>query len=64
MFQDVFDPDPVKVGIKGIPPALATTFGAVFFNAALSWFKGRNKELLTFATILMSKSALLCMKSR
>jgi hypothetical protein len=63
MFQDVFDPDPVHVGVMGIGPAILTTFGAVFFNAALSWFKGRNRELLTVATVLMSKYHVLATKS-
>jgi hypothetical protein len=54
MFKDVFEPDPVQIGLKGIPPALSTTFGAVFTNAALSWFKGWNRELLLMACILMT----------
>lgn len=56
MFSSVFEPDPVQIGLKGIPPAFSTTFGAVFVNAALTWFKGHNRELLLFATVLMSTS--------
>lgn len=54
MFKDVFEHGLVKIGLKGIPPALSTTFSAVFTNVALSWFKGWNKELLLMATILMT----------
>ena len=54
LFKDVFEHDPVQIGLKGIPPALTTTFGAVFTNAALSWFKGWNRELLLMATVIMT----------
>ena len=54
LFKDVFEHDPVQIGLKGIPPAFSTTFGAVFTNAALSWFKGWNRELLLMATVLMT----------
>lgn len=55
LFSAVFDPDPVQIGLKGIPPAFSTTFGAVFTNAALTWFKGWNRELLLCAVIIMSE---------
>lgn len=54
MFSAVFEPDPVQIGLKGLAPAFSTTFGAVFTNAALSWFKGWNRELLLFATVVMT----------
>jgi hypothetical protein len=54
LFSDVFPPDPVQVGLKGLAPGLSTTLGAVFVNAALSWFKGHNRELLIFSTVIMS----------
>jgi hypothetical protein len=54
MYEDLFDPAPAKVGIRGLAAAFATTAGAVFCNAALTWFKGRNKEILVFATVIMS----------
>lgn len=56
MFSAVFEPDPVQIGLKGLAPAFSTTFGAVFTNAALSWFKGHNRDLLLAATVIMSKS--------
>jgi hypothetical protein len=54
LFSQVFPPDPVQVGLKGLAPGLSTTFGAVLVNAALSWFKGHNRELHVFATVLVA----------
>jgi len=55
-FSTVFSPDPVKVGLRGLGPGLSTTAGAVFANAALSWFKGHNREILLFGCVTMSKT--------
>lgn len=54
LFKQSFEKDPVQIGLKGIPPAIATTIGAVATNAALSWFKGSNRELLLGACIIMT----------
>ena len=56
VFSTVFDPDPVKVGLRGLAPGLSTTAGAVIANAALSWFKGHNREILLGGCIIMSTS--------
>ncbi|OCT47870.1 putative major facilitator superfamily transporter [Cladophialophora carrionii] len=53
-FSSIFDPDPVKVGLRGLAAGLSTTFGAVIANAALSWFKGHNRELLLAGCIIMT----------
>jgi hypothetical protein len=53
-FSNVYDPVPVQVGLKGMPPAFTTTFGAIGFNAALSTFPGRSREILLFALLLMT----------
>jgi len=53
-FSTVFNPNPVQVGLKGLGPGLSTTFGAVFINGLLSGLKGHNRELLLFATCLMT----------
>jgi hypothetical protein len=53
-FSTVFSPDPVRVGLRGLGPGLSTTFGAVVANAALSWFKGHNREILLAGCIIMS----------
>jgi hypothetical protein len=54
VFSTVFDPDPVRVGLRGIAPGLSTTFGAVLANAALSWFKGHNREILLIGCVVMT----------
>jgi hypothetical protein len=54
--ESVYNPDPVKVGLKGLGPGFSVTLGAVLVNAALSLWKGHNRELLLGAAIMMSKS--------
>ncbi|KAH0845698.1 hypothetical protein AYO21_05907 [Fonsecaea monophora] len=54
VYSTVFEPDPVHVGLRGLGPGLSTTFGAVFANAALSWFKGHNREILLAGCIIMT----------
>ena len=54
LFSIVSDPDPIKVGLRGLATALGTTVGACFGNAALSWFKGYNREVLLTGIVLMS----------
>ncbi|KIY03036.1 uncharacterized protein Z520_01502 [Fonsecaea multimorphosa CBS 102226] len=54
VYSTVFDPNPVHVGLRGIAPGLSTTFGAVVANAALSWFKGHNREILLAGCIIMT----------
>lgn len=53
-FSSVYDADPVQIGLKGIPPAFTTTFGAIGFNAALSTFPSRSREILLLAVLLMT----------
>ncbi|KAF2276912.1 MFS general substrate transporter [Westerdykella ornata] len=53
-FSSVYDPDPVQIGLKGLPPAFSTTIGAVGFNAALSKFPNRNREILLIAVLCMT----------
>ena len=62
-WSDVYPNDPIQVGLKGLPPAISTTIGAIGFNAALSTFKNHNREvLLTAATIMTAfGGALACM---
>ena len=54
--QDIYNPDPVQVGLKGLGPGFSVTLGAVLVNAALSLWKGHNRELLLGAAIMMSRS--------
>ena len=55
LFETVFNPAPVTVGLKGFASALGTTVGAVVTNSLLSILKGHNRELLLFAAVIMSK---------
>ena len=53
-YSSVYDPVPVQIGLKGIPPAFTTTIGAIGFNAALSTFPGRSREILFVALCFMT----------
>jgi hypothetical protein len=65
VYESVYNPDPVQVGLKGLGLGFSVTFGAVLVNAALSLWKGHNRELLLASAVLMSEfylhySGLLC----
>jgi hypothetical protein len=53
-YSAVYAPDPVQVGLKGLAPAFATAFGAIFFNGALSQWPGRSREVLLVAVLFMT----------
>ncbi|KNG49787.1 mfs drug efflux pump [Stemphylium lycopersici] len=53
-FSSVYAPDPVKIGLRGLGPALTTATGAIFFNAALSRFPGHTREVLLLAVGTMT----------
>ena len=53
-WSDVYPNDPIQVGLKGLPPAISTTIGAIGFNAALSTFKNNNREVLLTAACIMT----------
>ncbi|KAF2649675.1 MFS general substrate transporter [Lophiostoma macrostomum CBS 122681] len=53
-FSSVYDPIPVQIGLKGLGPAFTTTIGAIGFNAALSTFPGRSREILLVAILFMT----------
>jgi hypothetical protein len=59
VYESVYNPNPVQVGLKGLGPGLSVTFGAVTVNALLSLWKGHNRELLLGSAIMMSKSYVL-----
>ncbi|OAL29919.1 hypothetical protein AYO22_01825 [Fonsecaea multimorphosa] len=54
VFQRVFTPDPIKVGLRGLGPGISTTLGAVLANSSLSWFKGHNREILLAGCVVMT----------
>lgn len=53
-FSSVYEPIPVQIGLKGLPVAITTTLGAIGFNAALSAFPSRNREILFIALLFMT----------
>ncbi len=53
-FTNIYDPDPVKVGLMGLGPAIGTTFGATLGNASVAFTRGRAREILLFSCILMT----------
>ena len=55
VYESVYNPNPVQVGLKGLGPGFSVTFGAVLVNSALSLWKGHNRELLLGSAIMMSK---------
>jgi len=59
VYESVYNPAPVQVGLKGLGPGLSVTFGAVAVNSLLSIWKGHNRELLLVSAIIMSKSYVL-----
>jgi hypothetical protein len=55
VYESVYNPNPVQVGLKGLGPGFSVTFGAVGVNALLSLWKGHNRELLLVSAIMMSR---------
>lgn len=56
-FTRVYDPDPIKIGVRGLGPAFTTAIGAIGFNAALSAFPNRTREVLLLAVVIMTVCA-------
>jgi hypothetical protein len=51
---NVYGHDPVGVGIRGLPVGFSILTGAFVVLWCLSVFRGRNKELMIFSSILMT----------
>ncbi|KAK5685652.1 hypothetical protein LTR17_027036 [Elasticomyces elasticus] len=47
--SNVWDPVPVKIGLRAIPAGFATAIGAIFWNAMLSTWPGGAREILVIA---------------
>ena len=52
-FSTLYDPAPVKVGLKGLGYGMAVTAGAIIGNVLISSLRGRNREILTCGTVFM-----------
>jgi hypothetical protein len=53
-FTNIYDPDPVKVGLMGLGPAIGTTLGATLGNMLVAATKGRGREILGVSCVLMT----------
>lgn len=53
-FSNIYDPDPVQVGLMGLGPAIGTTLGATLGNVLVAVSKGRAREILVTCCILMT----------
>ena len=53
-WDSVYPNDPIQIGLKGLPPAISTTIGAIVFNAALSVFPNHNREVLLTGACIMT----------
>ncbi|KAF2429064.1 putative major facilitator superfamily transporter [Tothia fuscella] len=49
MISEVWEADPVQVGLRGLAPGLSVTIGAIFFNSMLSTWQGGAKYILFIA---------------
>ena len=51
---NVYGHDPVGVGLRTIPIGFSILIGAVLVLGLLSYFRGRNRELLILSSIIMT----------
>ncbi|KAL6712287.1 hypothetical protein ACN47E_000164 [Coniothyrium glycines] len=56
-FTNVYEPDPVRIGLRGLAPGFTTAIGAILFNAALSKFPNHTREVLLLAVSIMTSFA-------
>lgn len=56
-FTNVYDPIPVRIGLRGLAPGFTTAIGAIVFNAALSKFPNHTREVLLLAVAIMTSFA-------
>lgn len=50
----VYDPFPVKIGLRGISPSYATSIGAIFWSSLLSIFPGGCRWILLAAASFLT----------
>ena len=53
-FADVYTPDPIQVGLKGLGYGISVTAGAAVVNWLLSVLKNYNRELMIASCVVMS----------
>ncbi|EXJ75432.1 uncharacterized protein A1O5_02128 [Cladophialophora psammophila CBS 110553] len=54
LYSTIYNPAPIKVGVKALGVSLCTTFGAIVGNLLLSTSRGRAREILLVASIIMT----------
>jgi hypothetical protein len=54
MISNVWNPNPVQVGLRGFAPGLSVTIGAIFFNSMLSTWRGGSKWVLFIASAMLT----------
>lgn len=54
-FSTMYDPAPIKVGVRGIGYGVSVTAGATIVNALMSILPKYNKELLLASCVVMSE---------
>jgi hypothetical protein len=54
IWDSVYVNDPIQIGLKGLPPAIATTLGAIGFNALLSTYPSHSREILMVGALIMT----------
>lgn len=53
-FTNVYDPVPIRIGLRGLGPGFCTAIGAIVFNAMLSKFPNHTREVLLLAVVIMT----------
>lgn len=54
-FSTMYDPTPIRVGVKGIGYGISVTAGATIVNALMTILPKYNRELLLASCIVMSE---------
>jgi len=54
LIEQVYNPNPVYVGLRGFAPGLAVTVGAIFFNSLLSVYPGASNYILFTAAAILT----------
>ena len=52
--QTLYGPDAMKVALYVLPFLYSITFGMILVNWGLSLFRGKNRELLTLSSVIMT----------
>lgn len=59
LLDKIYQPTPEQIGLYCLPAGVFLALGAILFNVLITVFRGKARELLTVASIIMSKSLFL-----